>query len=109
MLNKVRAWESQILRLTAVLQGLVGVGRATAHGQNCEQRGPCMMVMSRWCWLFIHFWSGERLHGGELDPHGVGRGTPPMSEDGSIKLGSTTEVYSGTHRWRGGLVSGRTG
>ena len=29
--------------------------------------------------------------------------------DGSSKLGSTPEVYSGTHRWRDGLVKGRTG
>ena len=40
---------------------------------------------------------GERLHGGEVDPHGAWRGTRTMSKDGSTKLGFTTEGFSWTH------------
>ena len=51
----------------------------------------------------FHFGVGERSLGGETSPLVVWRGTPTTFR------GSTTEEYSGTHRWRDGLAREKTG
>ena len=56
-----------------------------------------------------HFEGVERLLGGEAVPLGVWRGIPTTCKGESTKLGSTTEGYSGTHRWRDGLARGMIG
>ena len=40
------------------------------------RRGPFMMVMSQFCWLFVPFFGGELPLGGEAVPLGAWRGTP---------------------------------
>ena len=47
--------------------------------------------------------------GGEAEPLGAWRGTPVTLLVGSIKLDSTSEEYSGTHRWKDGPAKGTIG
>ena len=49
--------------------------------------------------MWAPFRGGERPRGGEAGPPGVWHGTRLTLHVGSIKLGSTTEEYSGTHRY----------
>ena len=119
MINRVRASsESQILRLTSDLaecrmkpvhEGLLAEdGLAAADGEKIANK-----IWTTRTWAAhdgdVPFWCGERLHRGEVDLHGVWRGTLAVTRDGSTKLGSTTEEFSATLRWRDGRVKERTG
>ena len=57
---------------------------------------------SQLCGLFDQFRCGEQPHGGEAGPPVAWHGTRLTLHDGSMKSGSTTEEYDGTHRGKVG-------
>ena len=48
------------------------------------------------------------MHGGEVGILGEWNGIPTMSRDGSTRMGSTTPLYGGTHRWLDGRAKDTT-
>ena len=90
MIHQVRAWEAQILRLTfrprmKPNETWVTCRIRTSRSMRTSWKKmslslltekiaskiwttmtwPCMTVMSQLCWLFVPFWGGEQLRGGE--------------------------------------------
>ena len=93
MINKVRPWESQILRLTFRPRRMpddtwvIYKIRTSRFMSFCWRKMGLPLLTEKianniwttmtWaaydgtfqlCWLVVQFWSGERLHGGEVDP-----------------------------------------
>ena len=66
-----------------------------------------MVALVACCTLYGIMWRIAWLNCAR--PRGLRHKTLTMSRDGSTKLCFTTEVYSGTHRWRDGRVKERTG
>ena len=136
IINKVRGWEAKVLRLTFRLrmrpaETWVGYRTRTAKKKkrnSWRNMGLPLLIdkileqhldyydvgrVPRRCPNYAgsscHFEGVERLLGGEAVPLGVWRGIPTTCKGESTKLGSTTEGYSGTHRWRDGLARGMIG
>ena len=131
VINNVRAWEAKILRFTFKPrmkpgETWVGYRKKTAQSLRTSWRKMCLPLLTE----KMRIKSGpgvsarvcpdtarSSFHSGvendcvvekpDLLGHGVGPDS--LSHVGSIKLGSTTEECSGTHRWQSGPANGMIG